>query len=157
MEVTVGVAGSAVLIMVCVVIDGSDGGVDVETTVTVGAGAVTVCMLALSGVRPPMIAEIAAVTDVVEVEVETVSIVEVGLPEDDAVIVIVTGSIVGITVLGPAWFAVNCTGQPVLKSTDISYSRRRPARHSSDWCGPRVAYSCASSKRSLASWSEVAY
>lgn len=121
MEVTVGAAGSAVLIMVCVVIDGSNVGVDVDMTVTVEPGAVTVSMLALSCGMLPMIAEIALVTDA-KVEVDTVSRLKVGLA--DAVTVIVTGPIIDVAVRGPACSAVDCTGQPLLRCLSISYSRR---------------------------------
>ena len=104
-EVTVGLKGSAVLRTVSVVIDGSDGGV--EKIVTVGAGAVTICMLALSCGMPPRMAEIAAVTDADD----TTSMVEGGVTELDAVTVIVIGSIVETTVTGAGWFDVTCRGQ----------------------------------------------
>jgi len=104
-DVTVGLKGSAVLRTVSVVIEGSDGGV--ERTVTVGAGAVTVCMLALPCGMPPRIAEIAAVTDADD----TVSMAEGGVTEKDAVKVTVIGSIVDTTVTGSGWFDVICKSQ----------------------------------------------
>ena len=93
MGVTVDLPIPAVLVMISVVIDGSADGV--VNTVTVGTGAVTVCMLGLSCERSPIMAEIAAMED------------ELMVDKGEAVTVIVTGrSIVDVIVLGSGWLAV---------------------------------------------------